>query len=100
MKVLEDGSINCRVKITGTFHGKPFEYVDPEGSEGSQYVWPNGDPSTFWWAEGNLSCDCNRARFIGDEEMKCGNTIHIDEIEPIDYDGPILFLNETTQGRT
>ncbi len=97
MKALDDGRINCRVRITGTFQGKPFEYIDPEDSDGSQYIWPDGDPSTYWWAEGNFSCDCNRWDFVGDEEMECGETICIDQIEPIDYDGPILFLDETAQ---
>jgi len=95
MKVLDDGRVNCRVKITGTFHNQEFEYIDPEDAEGSQYIWPDGDPSTSWWTDGNFSCDCNRARFVGLDYMPCGETINIDVIEPIDFDGPILELNET-----
>jgi hypothetical protein len=98
MKRLKDGRVNCRVRITGTFQGEPFEYVDPEGHDGSQYIWPDGDPSTYWWSEGNFSCDCNRAEFVGVEHMECGETICIDRIEPIDFDGPVLELNETVQG--
>lgn len=35
-------------------------------------------PSDFIWAEGNFSCDCNRALFFYDwgpesEDMKCGH---------------------------
>lgn len=95
MKKLNDGRTICRVRITGTFQGKPFRYTDPEDSSGSQYIWPDGDPSTSWWSEGNFSCDCNRSRFVGIEFMECGETIYIDRIEPIDFDGPTLELNET-----
>ena len=100
MKVLDDGRVNCRVKIIGTFHNQKFEYIDPEGVEGSQYIWPDGDPSTCWWTDGNYSCDCNRAKFVGLDNMPCGETINLEIIKPIDFDGPTLVLNETklTQG--
>ncbi len=100
MVILDDGRIQCRVKITGTFRGKPFEYIDPEDSGGSQYIWPDGDPSTFWWTDGNYSCDCNRWRFAGVEELDCGEEICIDKIEPIDYDAEPLVLNETIEGHS
>ena len=102
MQKLDDGRINCRVKITGTYKGKPFEYIDPEGVEGSQYIWPDGDPSTFWWAEGNMACDCNRSYFLPEEwgvSNECGDEILIDTIVPVDYDGPSLELNETVDGK-
>lgn len=99
MKVLDDGRVQCRVKIVGTCldTGEVFEYIDPEDSEGSQFYWPNGDPSTFWWSEGNMSCDCNRGLFVGIDDKGCGSTICIDTIEAIDFDGKILELNETSK---
>ena len=98
MKRSDNGTIQCRVKITGTFRGKLYEYVDSEDHPGSQFIWSNGDPSTRWWTDGNMSCDCNRGRFIGIHDMECGETINIDTIEPVDYDGPMLTLNETRDG--
>lgn len=104
MKVLKDGRIQVRVKITGTFEGKPWEYTDPTDDEGSQYIWPNGDPSTYWWSEGNMACDCNRRHYAhpgkdlaADADNPCGDTISIDRIEPVEgEDLPTLVLNETT----
>lgn len=98
MKVLEDGSIQCRARITGTYQGMPFVYEDPEGDEGSQYYDAEGDPSTYWWAEGNFSCDCNRSQFVG-VDLDCGDEIFIDTIAPIDYPGVILLLMESTKGK-
>lgn len=98
MQVLEDGRIRCRVRITGTYQGRGFNYVDPEGVNGRQFIEPDGDPSTFWWSEGNMSCDCNRAALLPPEwnvSRECGDEICIERIEPIDYDGPVLELNET-----
>lgn len=97
MEILEDGRVNCRVKIIGTYKGRPFEYVDPEGV-GSQFICPDGDPSTGWWTDGNMACDCNRSVFLPEEwgvEDVCGHEILIDRIEPIDYDAPPLILNES-----
>lgn len=99
MKVLEDGRIQCRVRITGTYKGQPFEYVDPEGEDGSQFIQPDGDPSTYWWSEGNFGCDCNRYYLLPEEwgvtDENCGHMIKIDMIQPIDYDGPTLHLQES-----
>jgi hypothetical protein len=97
MKILDDGRVRCRVKITGTFKGKPFEYIDPENTDGSQFYHQDGDPSTFWWTYGNYACDCNRAQFVGLAGLECGGTINIDKIEPIDHDGETLELNETAE---
>lgn len=42
------------------------------------FEWHNG--STYWWSEGNMACDCNRAlefdRGVGTDEAdeyKCGD---------------------------
>jgi hypothetical protein len=90
---LADGRINCRVKITGTYKGERFVYTDPEGVY-SQYYLPDGNPSRFWWEEGNMACDCNRGVFI-DADLDCGNTVCIDTIEPLNYDGDVLRLDES-----
>ncbi len=102
MKVLPDGTIRCRARITGSYRGYAWVYEDPPNAEGSQYIHPDGDPSTFWWAQGNLACDCNRARFVPEKwgiEEECGDEILIDKIECLDYDGPVLELNETYKGK-
>lgn len=111
----------CRVKITGTFRGRPFEYVDPPDSEGSQFLWledPDDKVSEYWWTDGNFGCDCNRARFVNFLEseypelfeeksygamgagvtFRCGHEILIDAIVPLDPALPALILNESTQG--
>jgi hypothetical protein len=100
MRVLEEGRIVCRVRITGSYKGRPFVYTDPIGSDGSQYIWKSGDPSTYWWKVGNFSCDCNRRQFVPkdwDVPEGCGKNILINKIQPIDYDGPVLELNEALE---
>jgi len=92
----------CRVTIKGTFRGEPFEYTDPEGAPGSQFIWSDGDPSTYWWQEGNMACDCNRARFVPSladvaDDYPCGAEILIDSIVPLDPDLPALILNESEE---
>lgn len=110
MIILPDGRIQCRVKIIGSYRGEKFEYIDPENSDGSQFFSEDGDPSTYWWSEGNYSCDCNRSEFLSEELFgkweknsginECGDEILIDEIVPLDYpDGRILKLDETKNGK-
>ena len=99
-KQSEDGRIQCRVKITGTYRGSPWEFIDPEDSDGSQFIDADGDPSSFWWTEGNFGCDCNRAKFLPEAwgvEDDCGTLIKMDKIEPIDKELAqyTLELNET-----
>ena len=101
MKILDDGRIQGRVRIIGSYHGNQFEYIDPDNCDGSQY-WNstehNGyEPSEFWWSEGNMSCDCNRGFLIG-KTLECGNEIRIDRIECIEETEqglPALVLNES-----
>ena len=102
MKTLDNGKVQCRCRITGTYKGKTFVYTDPEGSDGSQFIDDSGDPSTYWWTEGNFACDCNRSEFLPDEfghDGECGNSIVIKKIECVDYDGPVLFI-EPLPGHT
>ena len=131
MKVLADGRLQVRVKITGTFRGQPWEYTDPDTCDGSQFLWPPGTHedqgddelnakewgcSYYWWASGNMACDCNRAEFLPPEmfaaiygmpiekmafeDFRCGEEILIDEIVPIEGDiRPILCLNESHNGK-
>ena len=63
----EPNRVQVRARIVGTYMGRPFEYVDPEGDDGCQYIWYGDYPSTGWWSTGNLSCDCNRWRFLPEE---------------------------------
>lgn len=98
MKVFPDGRIQCRVRITGTYQGKPFVYEDPKDDEGSQFYDADGEPSTHWWSEGNMSCDCNRSKFVK-VDLDCGDGILIDTIAPIDYSGTILLLMESKNGK-
>lgn len=117
MTTLKDGTVQCRVKITGTFRGIPFEYIDPPDYDGSQFLWSDGDKSFYWWSYGNMACDCNRVKFLP-EELKplilkrtsenyadepfvddplCGYEILIDRIEPIDFPEEVLILDETAR---
>ena len=121
-----DNRITCRVKMTGTFRGIAWEYMDPPDLE-SQYIWLGesgtyaaGDPSDYWWRDGNMSCDCNRECYLPekmkamlrrrgpnspheegqDEFIVCGEEIKIDLIEPIGKGPsgetlPSLWLCET-----
>ena len=45
----------------------------------AEEVWPNWEYNTFWWEDGNASCDCNRELFFlrarkenDDIETVCG----------------------------
>ena len=44
----------------------------------AEEVWPDWQYNTFWWEEGNASCDCNRelfflrARAEKDIDAECG----------------------------
>lgn len=117
MKIHDRGtdkeSVQYRVRIEGTLNGKPWVYEDPEKSDGSQFLWvKENDPSTFWWSEGNMCCDCNRAKFVPielranlpldtDDGYECGNNIFIDRIIPLEGDSlPTLELNETIKGKS
>jgi hypothetical protein len=99
MKVLEDGRIQCRVRIPGEYKGERFVYEDKEGDDGSQYIWPDGDASQYWWQDGNFSCDCNRWGFLPEHlkkvhDGKCGHEIILFRIIPIEGDNlPILELD-------
>ncbi len=72
---------HARAKFTGTYNGKSFQYIDPEGAEGSIYTGSN--PAFFWSEDGNFGCDCNRAYLVGEDDLTCGETIRIQRIEPI-----------------
>lgn len=94
--------IQCRVRIEGEYDGIPFVYEDPLESEGSQFFWIDGetDPSTYWWTEGNMACDCNRIGFMPAELQKlhpggCGEAIHLRKIIPLEGENlPVLNLDE------
>lgn len=126
MKMLPDGRACFRVRITGTYKGKPWTYEDPPGDHGYGYANPpdigigKWEQSEYWWAEGNMSCDCNRIGFVGltpdtapelyhmkgsfyqdgsgpveQTHVRCGETICITSIVPIDCDWAApLVLNE------
>jgi len=94
-----DGRVRVMCRITGSYKGEHWEYVDTEYA--SLYVWPEGTEDRlgrFWWTEGNGSCDCNRGQFIG-KELPCGYEVMIDRIVPLDSYYPALELNETQEGK-
>lgn len=101
---MHNESIPYRIRIEGSYKGTPWVYEDPPGTKSSFY-WPeDNDPSDFWWRDGNMSCDCNRTRFLPanitkdwteDNFTQCGGDILIKRIIPIDDSTiPILELNE------
>lgn len=78
-----------RAKIIGCFQGRPFEYVDPEDCHGSVFVEDDGTIDDYQWADGNLSCDCNRHQFLPTDwsvPKECADEILIERIECIDCD--------------
>ncbi len=104
MKGLVGGRIRCRVRITGTYKGNYWEYIDPPDHPGSQFVIPpqtgenqtdEWDLSEYWWTDGNMYCDCCRSRFIGLDLDCSSDEICITKIEPLDKEYPTLYLNET-----
>lgn len=89
-----------RVRVIGTYQGKPYTWEsDSEYPVRDEY----GDLQIFYWAEHNMSCDCNRDRFLppelGIEELDCGDTVLIDRIEALDGSGVVIELNESTEGK-
>ncbi len=44
------------------------------GEQGTQ----NTPFGTYWWAEGNGSCDCNRATFFPEQVNEAGNVVDED----------------------
>jgi hypothetical protein len=92
--------LQCRARVEGSYKGRPFVYEDPPDSPGSQFVWDDGDPSRYWWAEGNLSCDCNREPFLPDDfgyrkDGRCGRSICVDRVVALVDGLPTLELNES-----
>lgn len=113
MKILEDGRIQCRVRIEGRYKGEYFTYTDPIGEDGSQFIWPRepefGDTekdindkraSRSWWEDGNMGCDCNRSRYLPEHLLKihggdCDHEIELHTITPIEGDNlPTLTLTD------
>lgn len=115
----DDGSIQCRVRIWGHYKGKPFVYTDPPDSHGSQFYhspdeldryiddddWGNYqddittlEPSRYCWEEGNMSCDRNRGRFVGEDINHCSDDIYIDFIQPLEPGLMTLCLMESIIG--
>lgn len=104
MQETENKYIIYRCKIEGTCKGERFLYQD-QGLDKSGIYFPNDKGREyFYWQQGNMSCDCNRIRFISGgvivgwdaDGFPCGETIRIDKISPIDDDTiPIIELNES-----
>lgn len=75
---------------------------DPSGDHrewrGYLHNWLDWQLHDYWWAMGNGSCDCNRARTFCGEEVECGDEILIGRIEAIGVEGvnPIV-LEESHQ---
>lgn len=91
-----EGVITARVY--GDFEGRPFTY---KGKLFYGYLDPDlPEEASYWWAEGNMACDCNRQKLIlgllGDEILGCGESIRIDRIESDEL--PTIYFGETTPG--
>lgn len=99
MKVIDEKIVQCRVVIEGEYNGEKFTYTDPEGSDGSQFIWlEDNDPSTYWWTEGNYACDCNRHEFLPPHLQEihngeCGHEIKIFKVTPIEKELPELIID-------
>lgn len=102
---MSEEPMQVRCTIEGEYKGVRFTYTDPVGSAGSQFIYPDGDTSTFWWIEGNMACDCNRAAFLPphlhavyDAEGKvCGEDIIIHTVTPIGRPDLLLQITPKTQ---
>ncbi len=101
MKVVDKNRVQIRVRIEGSFQGKPWVYEDPIDSDGSQFIWLDAETedeknSAFWWREGNMCCDCNRHTFMSNTEMdfgECGHEIKIHKIIPLEGDFTTLLVD-------
>jgi hypothetical protein len=81
-----------RGRITGTYEGRPFLYVDPPEAA-SVLLDPDGTIDSYWWEEGNMACDCNRGVFVG-RRLDCGETIRLTRVEVLGHPDVYLELHE------
>lgn len=97
MKLIEQGTTSERIiakcRIHGEYLGVPFEF----DSENYYWTHDNNDPSTRWWVDGNMACDCNRVNFLPTELRsqhygQCGHEIILTKIVPLEGDLPTLFF--------
>lgn len=99
---MEDGGVlRCRVKIEGEYKGEKWTHEDGEDwREWSQFI-NDGDPSAYWWEDGNMSCDCNRYGFLPEHLRPLvdpdghGHEIIINKIIPFDSCLPTLELDNS-----
>ena len=66
------------------------------------YVWENWMYNTFWWAEGNASCDCNREAFFAEargedvpDDTECGRGRFV--VRLTDFDTNEVLYDEMEQ---
>lgn len=99
MKKIDNNRVQCRVVIKGEYNGEAFTYTDPEDSDGSQFIWlEDNDPSSYWWNNGNMGCDCNRISFMPKHLQdlhggECGHTIKLFSVTPIEEGLPELIID-------
>lgn len=67
------------------------------------FIWDRNDddegyPSTYWWAEGNGSCDCNREMYFNSSaDAECGDSRYLVQLgNPITKE---IFYTETEESR-
>ena|GEM_PF-6401207 len=102
MRYLDGGDrIQCRARIEGRYDGEDFIYEDAPDADGWYFYWmEDKNPSTFWWSEGNMSCDCNRHNFLPPHLQEkhngeCGGQIRLKRIIPLEGENlPVVELNE------
>jgi hypothetical protein len=104
VKIIDDNRVIVRARIEGSFKGIPFIYEDPADSDGSQYIWLDGETdsekcSGYWLREGNMARDCNRRNYLPNnlkedlDEPDCGHQIKIHKIIPLEGNYPTLLVD-------
>lgn len=68
------------IKVRLRYQSKEYEFIDDH----SDFDYEGADQAnTYWWAEGNGACDCNRSIYIRRHcdkdfpEMPCGDEIEL-----------------------
>jgi hypothetical protein len=91
----EDSRRRARIVWIDNQTGRTGVYTDSRECP-TMHATGDGDGfEIFWWAEGNASCDCNRAIFfLGQDlgEVECGDgRFTIERLDVLDHDDSVLM---------